>query len=126
MVVAPSSSSIDKSDERLVNYQNFMTSKEPHLRVTKKALTTVATWCENHQRSVVLGDIPRTQMLYNTMQEFHLLDMQKMLREVLYHSYHNEESAYQSCLKEFPDFALHHSDEYMSSLVQNLCEHTNI
>jgi hypothetical protein len=57
MVVAPTSGV--NSSEHILRYENYLTKKEPHLRVNKIALTTVATWCDNHQKQVVLADLPR-------------------------------------------------------------------
>lgn len=67
MVVAPSSSLTESKDERIIKYQNYLTKPEPHLRVSKKALTTIATWAENHNRPIVLGELPRSHMLFNSL-----------------------------------------------------------
>ena len=50
----------------------------------------------------------------------------EMLRVVLYGNYKDETSAYQTCLKHYPDFALHNQDEYMAALINSLCERTDI
>ena len=46
--------------------------------------------------------------------------MLEMLREVLYSSYKEDTSAFDQCIKLFPDFALHLTDEYMASLIKSL------
>ena len=45
-------------DAQVNKFQNYLTRKEPSMRVTKKALTTVATWADMHIKPILLGDIP--------------------------------------------------------------------
>lgn len=49
-------------NERIVAYQNYLTSADnvSHVRVSKLALTTVAMFAEMHDTSVVLADVPQS------------------------------------------------------------------
>ena len=64
------------------------------MRLTKKTITATATWADNHQRSVLLSEIPRDLFVLNTLQSHHLVDLQDMVRQVLYTSFTEEISAY--------------------------------
>lgn len=103
-----------------------MTKPEPQLRVSKKALTTVATWSENHNKKILLGDIPRAHLLYNTLQDHHLLDLQEIVRKVFYTSFQDESTAFEACLKQFPDVALHFNDEYMAALINSVLDNSDV
>jgi hypothetical protein len=70
----------ENSNEQVMRFSNYLTDKVPHQRVSKKALTVVATWAEHHKRPVMLGSIPRPLQLHNMLQSYHLLDLQEMLR----------------------------------------------
>lgn len=50
VIVSPLIQSDVDLNEQIVRYRNYMTKREPSMRVTKKALTTVATWAEMHKR----------------------------------------------------------------------------
>lgn len=67
IVVAPTFKDQPDTNETVINYQNYLTKPEPQIRVSKKALTTVATWCDSHNKPVMLADLPRDQLLYNTV-----------------------------------------------------------
>ena len=56
-------------NERVADYQNYLTTKDliAHVRVSKKALTTVATWGEMHDSNILLADIPMELQKYNLM-----------------------------------------------------------
>lgn len=62
-------------NEEIVRYQNYLTKKNNSVRVSKKALTTVATWAEMHNSEVVLAEVPSTLHKYNVLQDYHLLDL---------------------------------------------------
>ena len=53
-----SSTSEDDINEEVRNYRNYLTRREPSMRITKKALTVAATWADKHSKPIVLGDIP--------------------------------------------------------------------
>ena len=44
------------------------------MRLDKQAITAAATWADNHQKSIIVSDIPRDLFIYNTLQSHHLLD----------------------------------------------------
>ncbi len=67
IVVAPTYRDQPDNTEAVMLYQNYLTKSEPYLRVNKKALTAVATWCDCHNKPVMLADLPREQLLYNTL-----------------------------------------------------------
>ena len=50
IIVSPARRPETDLNEEIVKYQNYMTKQEPSMRITKKALTTVATWAEMHKR----------------------------------------------------------------------------
>ena len=111
---------------RIASYQNYLTKGEPSLRISKQALAAVATWCDNHQRDVVLADIPQKLFLQNQLQQHHLLDVVEMLRKVFYLSYGEESSCFKACLELFPDVCLHLRDEYTAALIKSLCDREEI
>lgn len=55
--------------KQILGYQNYMDDPQPYFRLNQDALTTVATWAENHNKPVLLGDLPRQHFLYNSLQE---------------------------------------------------------
>ena len=57
------------------------------MRVTKKAITTVATWADMHNKPIMLSDIPWQLKRYNLMQSDHMSLMQEMLLESLFGSH---------------------------------------
>ena len=63
-------------------------------RSSKEALAAVATWCDNHDRDVILGDMPKNLFLYNSLQHYHLLDVVDMLRKVFYLSFKDEKQPF--------------------------------
>jgi len=65
--------------------------------------------------------MPHDLQRYNLLQSHHLLPLQDMLTEVLYQSHLDDTSAFEACLKLFPDFLLHHKDEYMAVLIGEIC-----
>lgn len=54
-------------NERVAGYQNYLTSKDniASVRISKKALTTVATWAEMHDSNIMLADLPMSLAKYN-------------------------------------------------------------
>ena len=54
--------------EELKKYKNYLTTKDPSMRISKKALTTVAAWADNHNKPVMLAEIPTALKRYNTLQ----------------------------------------------------------
>ena len=62
-------------NKQILRYENYMQSPKPYWRLNQEALTTVATWAENHNKPVMLGDLPRQHFLYNALQDLHLLDL---------------------------------------------------
>jgi hypothetical protein len=65
VVVAPLQKQTENVNLKVASYQNYLTKGEPSLRISKQALAAVATWCDNHQRNVVLSEIPQKLFLYN-------------------------------------------------------------
>jgi hypothetical protein len=94
----------------------------PELRIDKKAMATVALWAENHNKPVLLGELPRSHFMFNTVQDNHLLDLYDALNRTFYMAFKEEVSHYAACLFEFPDIALHLHDQYMASLINEVCE----
>ena len=60
-IVAASLTNEDKSlkETRIAKFQNYLTEKSS-VRVSKQALTTVATWADMHKKPILLGDLPDT------------------------------------------------------------------
>ena len=109
-------------DERIVRYLNYMTKPEPSMRITKKALTTVATWAEMHKRQIILGDIPWGLKRYNILQDNHLLDLKDMSKEAMFTAHRKDISNHEAMLEHHPDFILHNTDEYMATLIQEIAD----
>ena len=107
--------------EEIVQYQNYLTVKEPSMRISKKALTTVATWAEMHEKPVLLGDIPWGLKKYNIAQSNHLTNLRTLYENTMNMSHTKDITAYDSALNYIcPDLLLHHNDEYMASLIHYL------
>lgn len=53
--------------QEIDQYRNYLTKRDPSTRVSKKALTTVATWADMHNKPIMLADIPRTLKRYNLL-----------------------------------------------------------
>ena len=72
-----SSTEIDEDiSEEIGQYRNYLTRREPSMRITKKALTVAATWADMHQKPVLLGDIPWQLKRHNLLQTNHLTSLQ--------------------------------------------------
>ena len=50
MMVAKLKNKEEDLNYEIARYRNYMTRPEPSMRITKKALTTVATWAEMDQK----------------------------------------------------------------------------
>lgn len=74
-------------DSEIATFKNYLTRKEPSLRVTKKALTTVATWADTHNKPVMLGDIPWGLKRNNLMQTHHLTTLRDINEAAMYESH---------------------------------------
>ena len=107
-------------NEEIARYRNYMTRAEPSMRVTKKALTTVATWAEMHNKQVMIGDIPWGLKRFNLMQETHILELREHLEKALFTAHKKEISTFEAALEHTPDYLLHKSDEYMAALINKL------
>ena len=107
-------------NEEIARYRNYMTRPEPSMRITKKALTTVSTWAEMHNRNVLIGDIPWGLKRYNLMQEHHILELREYLEKALFTAHRKEISTFEAALEHIPDYLLHKSDEYMAALINKL------
>ena len=92
------------------------------MRVTKKALTTVATWADMHNKPIMLSDIPWRLKRHNLLQNYHMLNLQEYLDQAMYVSHANNVSIHEGTLKTNPDFVLHNIDEYMATLLQHVCD----
>jgi len=90
------------------------------MRVSKLALTTVAMWSEMHQARIALADIPLSLKKHNIMQSTHLVELREMLSETIQQAHLDGSSCFDAALKLFPDLVLHHTDEYMATLIQEL------
>ena len=88
------------------------------MRLTKKALTTVATWADMHNKPVLLGDIPWKLKRHNLLQEHHMTTMQDYAQAAMLHSHTENSSLYEGTLWTNPDTLLHSTDEYMATLLQ--------
>ena len=97
-------------DEEVSRYRNYLTRKEPSMRVSKKALTVAATWADMHQKPVMLGDIPWQLKRYNLLQENHLVSLQEMLTDSMYASHSEDQSLFWGSLRTCPEFLLHSVD----------------
>lgn len=87
------------------------------MRISKKALTTVAAWADNHSKPIMLAEIPTALKRYNTLQENHLLEMQKLIKRAFLESHRHNVSTFEGALDYCPEFLLHPSDEYMATLI---------
>ena len=65
-------------DAEIETYKNYLTRREPSLRITKKALTTVATWADVHNKPIILGDMPWGLKRNNLMQTHHLTTLREI------------------------------------------------
>ena len=65
MIVSKLKNREEDLNYEIARYRNYMTRPEPSMRITKKALTTVATWAEMHNKQVLIGDIPWGLKRYN-------------------------------------------------------------
>lgn len=89
-------------------------------RITSDAITTVALWGEHHNTKIALADIPTNLKKYNIINSNHLLEMEEILKQVTLKAYEEDINMFDACLSEAPELILHHTDEYMASLVHNL------
>ena len=92
------------------------------MRVTKKALTAVATWADMHNKPILLGEIPWRLKRYNLLQMYHMMNLTKYCDEAMFVSHENNVSVHEGTLKTNPDFVLHNTDEYMATLLQHLSD----
>ena len=106
--------------KELKKYKNYLTTKDPSMRISKKALTTVAAWADNHHKPVMLAEIPTALKRYNTLQQNHLLEMQKLIESSFLWSHRKDLSCFEGALIHCPEFLLHLSDEYMAVLIKTL------
>ena len=55
------------------------------------------------------------------MNDLHLLELEELFTQVCY-EYHSEhhDSLYEAALRTCPDVFLHHSDEYMAALINDI------
>ena len=98
------------------------------MRLSKEAFTTAGLWAENRPKSTAseckmyLADVPLQLQKHNIINSHHLLELEKLFEQILYYSHIDYTCAnlYESALKVCPDIFLHHSDEYMASLINNL------
>ena len=109
-------------NEQIIRYRNYMTKQEPSMRITKKALTTVATWADMHKRQIILGDIPWGLKRYNLLQDHHLLDLQEINEKAMFTAHRYDISGYDATLRHYPDVLLHYTDEYMATLIQEISD----
>lgn len=65
----------DIVNEQISTYRNYLTRREPSMRISKKALTVAATWADMHNKPVMLGDIPWQLKRHNLLQESHMMNM---------------------------------------------------
>ena len=116
------SNELEDLNKEIVEYENYLTTQDDtsYVRVSKMALTTVAMWSEMHDAKIVLADIPHSLRLYNLIQTTHLVDLREMLAEAIKLAHTDGTSCYEASLKLFPDLVLHHTDEYMATLIQEL------
>jgi len=83
-----------------------------------------------HSTEVVLADIPatvrRAQMIGGldaaNGEGLSLFELQDMLKEVFFQSHLTNRTLFESTLALYPDVALHHVDQYMSSLIKSMTE----
>ena len=87
------------------------------MRISKKALTTVATWADMHNKPILLGDIPWELKRHNILQDNHMLNLQGMCDEAMYKSHEENVSLHEGTLRTNPDLILHNTDEYMATLL---------
>ena len=104
-------------EEEIAQYRNYLTQKEPSMRITKKALTTVATWADMHNKPIMLGDIPWQLKRYNLLQKNHLMNLTEMCHEAMLKSHVEDVTLHEATLRTYPDFLLHNSDEYMATIL---------
>ena len=88
------------------------------MRITKKALTTVATWADMHNKPIMLGDIPWGLKRYNLMQSNHMMNLNEMCDEAMFQSHKEDVSVHEGMLQTHPDYLLHNTDEYMATILQ--------
>jgi hypothetical protein len=58
---------IEDTNMKIVNYTNFLEKGDHTTRVSKQAITAVATWADNYDKLVTIGSVPRTLSVYNTL-----------------------------------------------------------
>ena len=80
-------------------YKNYLTRKEPSLRITKKAITTVATWADVHNKPIILGDIPWGLKRNNLMQTHHLNTLRDINEKAMFISHDKNVSVYEAALE---------------------------
>jgi hypothetical protein len=93
------------------------------MRISKKALTTVATWAEMHEKPVMLGDIPWGLKRFNIAQQYHLIELKQLYEEICFNAHKHDTSGYQAAIRNVcPELPLHSQDEYMSSLIKYIAD----
>ena len=78
---------IEELEDEISQYRNYLTRREPSMRITKKALTTVATWADMHNKPVMLGDIPWGLKRHNLLQTNHMMNLTEMTEKAMYQSH---------------------------------------
>ena len=89
---------IGELEDEISQYRNYLTQKEPSMRITKKALTTVATWADMHNKPIMLGDIPWGLKRYNLMQSNHMMNLNEMCDEAMFQSHKEDVSVHEGML----------------------------
>ena len=57
---------------------------------------------------------------YNMLSEIHLTELEELFESIVFGAHLDSTSLYESALHVCPDVLLHHSDEYMASLINHL------
>lgn len=103
--------------EEISRYRNYLTRREPTMRITKKALTTVATWADMHNKPIMLGDIPWQLKRYNLLQTHHMMNIGTVCSKAMYQAHNDNVTMHEGALRTHPEFLLHNTDEYMATLL---------
>jgi len=99
-------------------------------RMRSAAVTTAGIWHENnvHRCDLHLGEIPLELHKNKIMNSMHLTELEEVFKEIAYDAAEHE-NLYEGALSACPDMMLHHSDEYMAALINQLslrAEYRNI
>ena len=116
----------EEVEEEISQYRNYLTRREPSMRITKKALTAVATWADNHNKPVLLGDIPWQLKRYNLLQTHHLMDLGELIGSAFYEAHDSNVTVHEGALRSQPEFLLHSVDEYMATLIQQISDEPTV